>query len=195
MLQFAFFRFKLLLALVYVASIAQAQGVSLSISAKDARFFSRDDGLMGAVIFGTDTGLEYMRCLAGQTYQRQVTEKAEQCQGNPQLLSFSNAQRLVNQVGSGWRLPTLPEMQKIMNSRTYVDSLFWTEPPYRGAFVYKEVMGGYWTSDINAKSPFANIAVGNGLPVSESLAVKEYEGFAYAVANGSLAQVRLVRKH
>lgn len=181
--------------LVFMTGIAHAQGVSLSTTANDARFVSRDDSLMGAVVFGADTGLDYMRCLAGQTYQRQVTDMANQCKGDSQLLSFSDAQRLVNQVGSGWRLPTLSEMQKIMNSKTYVDSLFWTEPPYRGAFIYKEVMGGYWTSDVNAKSAFGNIAVGNGFPVSESMAVKEYEGFAYAVANGSLAQVRLVRKH
>jgi len=44
------------------------------------------------------------------------------------------------------------------------------------------------------KSQFTNVAVGNGFSASESLTLKGYEGFAYPVANGTLARVRLVRR-
>ena len=182
-------------AFALFASVAWGQGVSLNTAVvSDVRFMPRDDHLMGLVILDTSTGLEYMRCLAGQKYQRQEPDVANQCKDEPQLLSFSNAQRLVKQVGSGWRLPTIAEMQQIMNSKTYADTLFWTEPPYRGAFIYKEVQGGFWTSNVYDKSQFTNVAVGNGFSASESLTLKDYEGFAYPVANGTLARVRLVRR-
>ena len=127
-------------AFALFASVAWGQGVSLNTAVvSDVRFMPRDDHLMGLVILDTSTGLDYMRCLAGQKYQRQEPDVANQCKDGPQLLSFPNAQRLVKQGGSGWRLPTIAEMQQIMNSKTYADTLFWTEPPYRGAFIYKEV--------------------------------------------------------
>jgi hypothetical protein len=184
-----------LLALGLITLNAWGQGVSLNTSVvSDVRFVPRDDHVMGSIVLDTSSGLEYMRCLVGQKYLRQEPDVANQCKDDPQLLSFANAQRLVRQVGSGWRLPTIAEMQQIMNSKTYADTVFWTEPPYRGAFIYKEVQGGFWTSNTYDKGQYTNIAVGNGFSASESLMLKDYEGFAYPVANGTLARVRLVRR-
>ncbi len=150
------------------SSLAFAQGISLDksdednlIKAKKERFVLKSDKLMGAVVVDTRTGLEYMRCLVGQTYKESESSVQNTCSGNPQYLTLDQVAVVQKKAGSGWRLPSTNEYREIL-SRTpdYVNQIFITGRPrdrFTGDFEPNEA---FWTSTKCGNSIAPNVIVG-----------------------------------
>ncbi len=73
-------------------------------NAADSRFM-----LNKGEAFDKSTKLTWRRCSEGTTWK-----DGAGCIGSPQLMTFDKAKQFANQVGKGWRLPTIQELYSIV---------------------------------------------------------------------------------
>lgn len=68
-------------------------------------FTSRNNG---SIVYHEETGLEWMRCPTGMTWDGGA------CDGNPSKYTWSESRRLAEVTGADWRIPTIEELQGIV---------------------------------------------------------------------------------
>jgi len=66
--------------------------------------------LNGAEAFDTRTGLIWQRCSVGTAW-----DGARDCRGEMAFVTLDQAKRLASAAGSGWRVPSGPELESIID--------------------------------------------------------------------------------
>lgn len=150
--------------------------------------------LRGATVVDTTTGLQWMRCSIGQTWNGST------CQGTPTQLTWIDAVRsgqLLNQQDipgfdghNDWRLPTLPELLSLVYCST--------NQPARFKGNNRAGCRGRYNTPTIISSVFPNTAVGwYWTSTSESTALAWNVSFQYGYADNDQKNlresVRLVR--
>lgn len=160
---------SLWLVLCCVTSLGHAQMCSNTEqrAAPDTRY-----RILGSVngneVLDTQTNLVWQRCSMGQRWTGQ------QCKGKVQAMTWSEAKSSAQALGSGYRLPTLPELQSLVDrscyNAAYNENMFPNGQP-----------DAYWSAT----------------PVSNQLAFAHYVDFYYGMPyqdnRGNLFYVRAVR--
>jgi hypothetical protein len=143
-----------------VVQAAQACSAELPVSAPEENFLVEQEG----TVYGKTTGLTWLRCSLGQSWNGQS------CQGEATLLTWSQALKAAdgNQFGgfSDWRLPNKNELESIIelscsspaiNEKLFPDTpsaFFWSASPYSG------VSDGAWSVDFAYGALVASVKTG-----------------------------------
>ncbi len=114
--------------------VAQSCPASMPISQPSADFDLSKNG--GATVFHAPTGLTWMRCSVGQTWNGSA------CTGTPALIIWKDAlARSTTELlfGGGWRLPNINELKSIADDACVAPSI--------NASVFpKTALANYWSS-------------------------------------------------
>lgn len=158
-----------LLSLTYAGvGIAQTCNPSITADAPNSRYFLNAKG----TAIDKKTGLTWMRCSVGQTWDGST------CIGSPQTYSWKyaleTAESTVFADKSDWRLPNQKELQSLIENRCFNPAINLTAFPNTGS-------DWFWSSSPNAISSY------NAWVVKFS---DGYDGYGFKSAGYA---VRLVR--
>lgn len=153
----------LLLAITH--SHAQTCNPNITRSAPDSRYQLVNDN---TEVKDTQTGLIWQRCSLGQTWS------GSSCTGTATTYNWTNALQTAANMGNGWRVPNIKELDSLVEQACYNASINETYFP-------NTVSSWYWSS-----SPVAG---------SSNSAWIVYFGYGYDDSSGKSVNsyVRLVR--
>jgi len=120
---------------VVLAHTAVASCYDRDASGRQMRF-----QLRGAEAFDTRTGLTWRRCSAGTSWSDR-----RGCEGETAYVGLDDAMRITASLGGGWRVPSGPELESLIDfdcGRPVVDPTVF--PDVRPA---EEGMAKYWTTN------------------------------------------------
>lgn len=161
----------IILSLVLAGSVqAQTCNTSIIPATPNSRFMLYTNG----TAFDKKTGLIWMRCALGQTWN----SAAKTCNGTQTTYSWQaalNAAEVASFAGfSNWRLPNLKELSSIVERRCYDPAINLTVFP-------AETGSSFWSA-----SPYANFS-------DFAWFVTFDDGDGYYVGKSDVSAVRLVR--
>ncbi len=126
----------LLMALTANQSHAQVCNFILARSAPDSRYTLLNNG---AEVKDTKTNLIWQRCSLGQTWDNTT------CAGEAVGYSWTNALQAANEMQGGWHLPTITELNSLVEQTCYNQSINEVMFPNTAS-------SGHWSSSANAQS-------------------------------------------
>ncbi len=154
-------------ALLALSAAVQAETCNPAMTRKapDSRYTVQAGG---TEVLDTQTGLLWQRCSLGQSWNGTT------CAGSAGVYTWQSALQAAHDLGNGWRLPNVRELQSLVEDAC-------TSPSINEALFPGTVSSFYWTS-----SPYA----GNG---SSAWIVYFYFGITYYHYKNDGYYVRVVR--
>ena len=123
------------------------------------------------------TGLIWQRCSLGQTWVKNLNTKEYICSGSASGYTWAEALKAAKDVGNGYRLPNIKELQSLTQENCGVDSIAINGVLFPNAVT----LNYYWSSSSNARN--GNLAWG----------VRFYDGYSGNDSKMNKNYVRLVR--
>ena len=120
-----------LMALTATISHAQTCNPNIARSAPDSRYQLVNDN---TEVKDTQTGLIWQRCSLGQTWS-----DTSSCTGTAATYNWTNALQTAKNMGNGWRVPNIKELDSLIEQACYSPSINETYFP-------NTVNSYYWSS-------------------------------------------------
>jgi hypothetical protein len=126
------YKIAIMWALLAVSVITQAQNCNSAIPLKapDSRYSILADG---AQVLDKQTGLIWQRCSLGQEWSGAT------CTGFGDRYTWQQALQAAHDLGNGWRLPNIKELQSLVEEACY-------SPPINERLFPGTIFSYYWTS-------------------------------------------------